>query len=61
MYLSLAPLAGIFSAGNQVMHKPSEFTPITSELLKEICDSSFDEIEFATFLGGPDVGGFYSA
>ena len=60
MYLSLAPLAGIFSAGNQVMHKPSEFTPITSELLKEICDSAFDETEFATFLGGPDIGAAFT-
>lgn len=60
MYLSLAPLAGIFSAGNQVMHKPSEFTPITSELLKEICDGAFDETEFATFLGGPDVGSAFT-
>ena len=60
MYLSLAPLAGIFSAGNQVMHKPSEFTPITSELLKEICDSAFDETEFATFLGGPEVGAAFT-
>ena len=60
IYLSLAPLAGIFSAGNQVMHKPSEFTPSTSELLKEICDSAFDETEFATFLGGPDVGAAFT-
>ena len=60
MYLSLAPLAGIFSAGNQVMHKPSEFTPITSELLKEMCDGTFDETEFATFLGGPDVGSAFT-
>ena len=60
MYLSLAPLAGIFSAGNQVMHKPSEFTPITSELLKEICDGAFDEVEFSTFLGGPDVGAAFT-
>ena len=60
IYLSLAPLAGIFSAGNQVMHKPSEFTPTTSELLKEICDSAFDETEFATFLGGPDVGAAFT-
>ena len=60
MYLSLAPLAGIFSAGNQVMHKPSEFTPITSEFLKEICDSAFDETEFATFLGGPEVGAAFT-
>ena len=56
MYLSLAPLAGIFSAGNQVMHKPSEHTPITSALLKELCDKSYDKNEFATFLGGPEVG-----
>ena len=38
----------------------SEFTPITSELLKEICDSAFDETEFATFLGGPDVGAAFT-
>ena len=27
--LSFGPLAAIFAAGNQVMHKPSELTPIT--------------------------------
>ena len=39
MYLSLAPLAGILVLVI-AMHKTSEFTPITSELLKEICDSA---------------------
>ena len=45
-----------FCSGNQVMHKPSEYTPNSASLLKEICDKAFDENEFATVLGGPDVG-----
>jgi|TARA_B110000967_G_scaffold68356_2_gene70653 coniferyl-aldehyde dehydrogenase len=54
--LSFGPLAAIFAAGNQVMHKPSELTPLTASLIKELCDKAFDENEFATFLGGPEVG-----
>ena len=59
--LTFAPLASIFSAGNQVMHKPSEYTENTSNLLKELCDASYDEEEFATILGGPDVGSTFSS
>ena len=58
--LTFVPLVSIFAAGNQVMHKPSEHTPITSELLKELCDESYDQNEFATFLGGPEVGESYT-
>mgnify|MGYP001300412172 FL=1 len=54
--LTFVPLVSIFAAGNQVMHKPSEHTPITAALLKELCDKTYDQNEFATFLGGPDVG-----
>ena len=54
--LSFLPLVSIFAAGNQVMHKPSEHTPTTSLLLKDLCDKSYDQNEFATFLGGPEVG-----
>ena len=54
--LSFGPLAAIFAAGNQVMHKPSELTPITASLIKDLCDKTYDENEFATFLGGPEVG-----
>jgi coniferyl-aldehyde dehydrogenase len=50
--LTFKPLAAIFAAGNQVMHKPSELTPLTASLIKEL----YDENEFATFLGGPEVG-----
>ena len=48
--LSFGPLAAIFAAGNQVMHKPSELTPLTASLIKDLCDKAFDENEFATFL-----------
>ena len=54
--LSFKPLAAIFAAGNQVMHKPSELTPITASLIKDLCDKVYDENEFATFLGGPETG-----
>jgi len=60
VYLTFAPLSSIFAAGNQVMHKPSEYTEQTSNLLKELCDKAFDEHEFATVLGGPDVGASFT-
>ena len=56
MNIALGPLAAIFAAGNQVMHKPSELTPSSAALMKDLCDKAYDEVEFATFLGGPDVG-----
>jgi len=58
--LAFGPLAAIFAAGNQVMHKPSELTPETAKLMKDLCDKNFDETEFATFLGGPEVGEAFS-
>ncbi len=59
--LTFAPLAGIFAAGNRTMIKPSEFTVLTSELMKELFAASFDEEEVAVFTGGPEVGGAFSA
>ena len=58
--LTFAPLSAVFAAGNQVMHKPSEYTENTANLLKEMCDSAYDEEEFATILGGPDVGATFT-
>ena len=58
--LAFGPLAAIFAAGNQVMHKPSELTPLTASLMKDLCDKTFDETEFATFLGGPEVGAAFT-
>ena len=58
--LAFGPLASIFAAGNQVMHKPSELTPETATLMKELCDKAYDQDEFATFLGGPETGEAFS-
>lgn len=59
--LTFAPLAGIFSAGNRTMIKPSEFTPATSELMKDAFLEYFDIEEVAVFTGGPGVGSAFSA
>ena len=58
--LTFAPLAGIFSAGNRVMIKPSEYTPATADLMKEMFAKEFDESEVAVFPGGPDIGQAFS-
>ncbi|MCB1691839.1 MAG: coniferyl aldehyde dehydrogenase [Pseudomonadales bacterium] len=58
--LTFSPLAGIFAAGNRTMIKPSEFTPATSELMKELLEGAFDIEEVAVFTGGPDVGSAFS-
>ncbi|HEX5775707.1 MAG TPA: coniferyl aldehyde dehydrogenase [Caulobacteraceae bacterium] len=58
--LTFAPLGGILAAGNRAMIKPSEFTPATSELMKEMFASVFSEEEIAVFTGGPEVGQAFS-
>ena len=58
--LTFAPLAGIFAAGNRVMIKPSEYTPATSELMREMIESAYDETEAAVFPGGPELGQAFS-
>ena len=59
--LTFGPLAGVFSAGNRTMIKPSEFTPATSELMKEMFAESFDLEEVAVLTGGPEVGSAFSS
>ncbi len=58
--LTFAPLAGVLAAGNRAMIKPSETTPATSELLKQMFASAFDESEIAVVTGGPDIGQAFS-
>lgn len=59
--LTFSPLAGIFAAGNRTMIKPSEYTPATSELMKEIFSEAYDLEEVAIVTGGPEVGQAFSA
>ena len=58
--LTYIPLAGVFAAGNRAMIKPSEFTPATSELMREMVAAAFDETELAVVTGGPEVGAAFS-
>ena len=59
--LILAPLGGIFAAGNRTMIKPSELTPATSEVTKKMFEAYFDKSEAAVFTGDAEVGAAFSA
>ncbi|KCZ47605.1 MULTISPECIES: coniferyl aldehyde dehydrogenase [unclassified Hyphomonas] len=54
--LTFAPLAGVFAAGNRCMIKPSEFTELTSEVMKKAIEQYYDEEEVAVITGGPEIG-----
>lgn len=55
LHLALIPLTEAIAAGNRVMLKPSELTPATSEVLRELIAAAFEEDEVTTVLGGADV------
>ena len=59
--LILAPLGGIFAAGNRAMIKPSELTPATSEVTKRMFEAYFDKSEAVVFTGDAEVGAAFSA
>lgn len=54
--LTMSPIAGAFAAGNRVMVKSSEFTPIVAALFEELGPQYFDATEAMFYSGGPDVG-----
>jgi len=53
--LTLGPLVGAIAAGCPAMLKPSEYTPHTTRLLKNMLASLFDENEVALFEGDAAV------
>jgi coniferyl-aldehyde dehydrogenase len=53
--LALAPLTGAIAAGNRVLIKPSEATPLTSALLERVIGEVFEPGEVAVVQGGADV------
>jgi coniferyl-aldehyde dehydrogenase len=59
--LTFAPLAQIFAAGNRAMIKPSEFTPATSEVMRELFAKYFSPEEVAVFPGGSEVGAAFAS
>ena len=59
--LLMAPLAGVFAAGNRAMAKTSEYTPATAALFEELVPKYFAQDELAIVSGGADVGKAFAA
>ncbi len=59
--LALVPLATAIAAGNHVMLKPSEHTPRTSDLLRDVLAKVFPDDRVATIVGGAEVAARFSA
>jgi len=53
--LAFAPLIGAIAAGNTVVLKPSELTPNTSKISKEIIEAVFDKKHVSIVEGGADT------
>jgi coniferyl-aldehyde dehydrogenase len=56
-----SPMADILGAGNRAMVKPSEFTPHTSEVVRDLVSRYFDPTEIAIVPGGPEVGAAFAS
>lgn len=53
--LAISPLIGAIAAGNTIVLKPSELTPHTSTIVREIIEAVFDERHVAVIEGGVSV------
>src|SRR5271166_1231204 len=59
--LALAPTVAAIAAGNRVMIKPSELTPLMSDLLARMFGENFAPEEIAVITGDAEVGRAFSA
>ncbi len=60
LFLLVGPLTDALAAGNRAMIKPSEQTPIFSELFAKLIDKTFDPLEVSVINGGVDVARAFS-
>jgi len=60
LYLAIAPIAAALAAGNRVMLKPSELTPMFSDLLKTVVEEVFPDGLVTVHVGGPGVAQTFS-
>lgn len=60
LFLAIGPLTGALAAGNRVMIKMSESTPVFSQLLKKLLARIFPEDLVAVVTGEVDVGVAFS-
>lgn len=58
--LTFGPLAGILAAGNRCLIKPSEITPSTSELMRQLIVRYFDATEVSVVTGAAEVAESFS-
>ncbi len=58
--LALAPLVSALASGNRAIIKPSELTPRTSELLRDMIAEGFDPDHVTVVTGGVDVAEAFS-
>lgn len=58
--LAFTPAIEAIAAGNRVMLKPSEVTPASAEVIREMVCSNFSSEEIAVITGGVDVGQAFS-
>ncbi len=61
LQLAIMPVIGALGAGNRVMIKPSEYTPIFSDLLKTVLGEIFTEEEIYVAVGGVDIAQEFSS
>lgn len=59
--LAMIPLINALAAGNHVMIKPSEFTPRTSALIRELCSEVFPSDRVAVVEGDAALGAAFTA
>lgn len=59
--LALAPLVAALAAGNRAMIKMSEYTPASTQILREILSTQFDEDQVAVFGGDAKASGDFAA
>ena len=61
LYLAIGPMAAALAAGNRVMVKMSELTPVFSALFQRLCEQVFAADEVCIVNGGPEVAAAFSA
>ena len=59
--LAFSPAAAALAAGNRVLIKPSELTPATSEVMRDIIRAEFDESVMTVVTGGVELGQAFSS
>ena len=60
LQLSLLPLIAAMAGGNRILLKPSELTPSTSQLLRDLLHRNFKDDHIAVLLGDADVAAAFT-